>query len=86
MSKSPYIREDTHKKVFFSGRTTKGVGRLTPPPTSPDHYAKKHFFSINPAFLAQKFERKKNCQNPFQAIIRLKKRGEKVAWTNKPLV
>ena len=26
------LREDTHKKVFFSGRTTKGVGRVTPPP------------------------------------------------------
>ena len=26
------IREDTHKKnVFFSGRTTKGVGRGNPP-------------------------------------------------------
>ena len=27
------VREDTHKKsFFFSGRTTKGVGRLTQPP------------------------------------------------------
>ena len=26
------LREDTHKKVFFfSGRTTKGVGRVNPP-------------------------------------------------------
>ena len=26
------IREDTHKKsVFFSGRTTKGLGRINPP-------------------------------------------------------
>ena len=26
-----WIREDTHKKVgFFSGRTTKGVGRINP--------------------------------------------------------
>ena len=26
------IREDTHKKsIFFSGRTTKGVGRVNPP-------------------------------------------------------
>ena len=35
------------------------------------------------AFLAQKLERKKICQNPFQAIIRLRK---KMAWTTKPLV
>ena len=28
----PKLREDTHKKgVFFSGRTTKGVGRVKPP-------------------------------------------------------
>ena len=28
-----FFREDTHKKVFFfSGHTTKGVDRLTPPP------------------------------------------------------
>ena len=26
------VREDTHKKsVFFSGRTTKGIGRVNPP-------------------------------------------------------
>ena len=25
------VREDTHKKNFFSGRTTKGVGRGNPP-------------------------------------------------------
>ena len=37
------LREDTHKKMcVFSGRTIKGVGRGNPP----DHYAKKHFFSI----------------------------------------
>ena len=24
-------REDTHKKVFFSGRNTKGAGRVNPP-------------------------------------------------------
>jgi hypothetical protein len=97
------IREDTHKKsVFFSGRTTKGVGRGNPP----DHLAKKHFFSINGenspgscimkilfyevrhfspnfheftalfrkqyfAFFSPKIGEKKNCQNPFKAIIRL---------------
>ena len=34
----------------------------------------------------QKME-KKNCQNPFQAIIRLKKKKKKNgAWTTKPLV
>ena len=54
------LREDTQKKI--SGRTTKGVGRVNPL----DHYAKNHF-------LAQKLGRKrKNSQNPFQAIIRLK--------------
>ena len=27
-----FIREDTHKKsIFFSGRTTKGEGRVNPP-------------------------------------------------------
>ena len=27
-----YLREDTHKKsCFFSGRATKGVGRVNPP-------------------------------------------------------
>ena len=35
------LREDTHKKgVFFSGRATKGVGRVNPP----DHSAKNNFF------------------------------------------
>ena len=33
--REPYaasIMEDTHKKsIFFSGRTTKGVGRVNPP-------------------------------------------------------
>ena len=30
--------------------------------------------------------REKNCQNPFQAILRLlKKEGKKVAWTTKPV-
>ena len=47
----------THRKkvFFFSGRTPKGVGRLTP---NPNHQAKKHFFPINSAFLAQKLEKK----------------------------
>ena len=35
------LREDTHKKkFFFSGRATKGVGRVNPP----DHKAKNTFF------------------------------------------
>ena len=76
---------------FFSVRTTKGVGSVTPPPLS----KKTTFISINGensagklhneniilAFLAQNWVRI-FCQNPFQAIIRLKK---KVAWTTKPL-
>ena len=38
----PMVREDTHKKsVFFSGRTTKGVGRVSPLTTK----HKKTFFS-----------------------------------------
>ena len=51
----------THtKKFFFSGRTTK---------------QKNTFFLQNPTVSAQKLGRKrKNCQNPFQAFIRLKKR------------
>ena len=37
------LREDTHKKsFFFSGRTTKIVGRGNPPTTK-----QKHLFSIN---------------------------------------
>ena len=79
-----YLGKTHIKKCFFCGRTTKGLGRLTP---LPDHVAQNHFFSINPAFLAQKLERKKNCRIPFQAnIIRLKKEEKKVAWTPKPLV
>ena len=40
---------------------------------------------VKKKFLAQKLGGK-NCQNPFQAIIRLKKKEKKVAWTTKPLV
>ena len=40
---SLFLREDTYKKkVFFSGRTTKGVGRVNPP----DHLAKNHYFFL----------------------------------------
>ena len=42
------------------------------------HFSPKIKYNI----LAQNW-REKKCQNPFQAIIRLKK---KVAWTTKPLV
>ena len=39
VGKIAYLREDTHKKsVFFSCRSTKGVGRGNPP----DHWAKIH--------------------------------------------
>ena len=41
------------KVVFFSGRTTKGVGRVNP------LTKQKNTFFINPAFLAQKMERNK---------------------------
>ena len=34
------LREDKHNKNVFSGRTTKGVGRVN----LPDHLAKKNFF------------------------------------------
>ena len=45
--------------------------------------SKKIFDFFNP-----KIGEKKICQNPFQAIIRLKKKKKKrkVAWTTKPLV
>ena len=61
-------REDTHKKSgFLSVRTTKGVGRVTPLTTKQKS-----------GYLAQSLRKIKNCQNPFQAIIRLKK--EKKKW------
>ena len=35
LTNQSHFREDTHKKnVFFSGRTTTGVGRGNPPPTT----------------------------------------------------
>ena len=45
------LGEDTH-----SGWTTKGIGRVNSPPLTTKQ---KTIFSINPAFLAQKFEEKK---------------------------
>jgi len=47
----------------------------------------KTIFAFSLAFFSPKIgEKKKICQNPFQAIIRLIKRRKKVAWTTKPLV
>ena len=46
----------------------------------------KQYLPKKTPFLAQKFEEKINCQNPFQAIIILKKKKKIVAWTTKPLV
>ena len=64
-----------YRQIFFSGRTIKGVGKVN----LPDHFAKKHFFSLKSGCFSPKLGRKiKNCQNPFQA--------KKVAWTIKPLV
>ena len=46
-----------------------------------------HEFTMVQKQYLPKSWRKKNCQNPFQAIIRLKKRRKKeVAWTTKSLV
>ena len=43
----------THKKkCFFRGRTTKDVGRLTPPPLITKQ--KNTLFSINPVFKTEK--------------------------------
>ena len=66
-----FILGKTHIKrnVFFSGQTTKGVGRVNPRPLS-----KKTLFFYKFGFFSPKIGEKKNCQNPFQAIIRLKKR------------
>ena len=47
--------------------------------------SKKHFFSLKSDCISPKIgKKKKNCQNPLQAIIRLKKK--KLAWTTKPSV
>ena len=57
----------THiKKKNFSGRTTKRVGRVNPPPWP---ISKKLFFSLKSGYLAQKLGRKKS-KILFQAIIR----------------
>ena len=49
------LRADTHKKsFFFSGGTTKGVGRVNPLTTK-----QKTTFFKNPAILAQKLGEKK---------------------------
>ena len=69
------LREDTHKKSFFCGRTNKGEG---PTPTTKQN----SLFFYKPGFFSPKIGEEKSCQNPFQAIIYKKK----VAWTTKPLV
>ena len=62
------IREDTHKKnVFFSGQTS---GNPLPPTT-------KQKTSKICCFSKKNGKIRKNCQNPFQAIIRLKKERKK---------
>ena len=71
----PYLHyKGRHTYFFFSGRTTKGVERVNPP----DHYAKNHFFSLKSGCFSPKIGKKtKKFQNPFQAIITLKKREKK---------
>ena len=50
------LREDTHKKnVFFSGRTTKGVGRVSPLTTK----QKTTFFSLKTGCFSPKIGKKK---------------------------
>ena len=57
------LREDTHKKKwFFSGRTTK---------------QKNIFFSINPAFLAQKLEKKKSKSKSVSGYYQTKQKNKK---------
>ena len=51
------LREETHKKSFFSGRTTKGVGRLTPNP--PPATTQNHFFLYKSVFFSPKIGEKK---------------------------
>ena len=72
-----FLREDTQKSVFFSGRTTKGVGRVNPP----DHKikSKKKCFFLNSDCFIPKLggKKRKTCQNPFQAIIRIIKKYKK---------
>ena len=70
------LREDTHKKSFFF---VVGPIRVKDPPRPT---SKIPFLSLNPAFLAQKLEKKKVVKIRFR-LLYIKK---KVAWTTKPLV
>ena len=66
----------THIKLcFFSGRTTKGVGRVNLPP--PATKKKNYFFSLNSGCFSPKIVKKKNLSTS----VRLKKNKK-----NKPLV
>ena len=60
----------TTKSDCFSGRITTRGGGVTPLTTK-----QKNTFG----------KKEKNCQNPFQAILRLEKKKEKMAGTTKPL-
>ena len=51
------------KKVFFSGPTTKGVGRVNPPTTK-----QNTTFFYKFGFFSPKIGEKKNCQNQLQVI------------------
>ena len=54
----------------------------------PRSLSKKNLFYLKFGCFSPKIGRKreKKNQNPFQAIIRLKKKRKKVAWTTKPFV
>ena len=69
---SAKVREDTHtKSVFFSGRTTKGVEKLTP--TRPLN--KEPLFFLKSGFLAHKLERKKSVSGYYKTKKNNKKSG-----------
>ena len=81
-----FLREGTHKTSFFIGKTTKGVGRLTPPPFATKH--KTTFFCINirvkSGFFSPKIWEFFVAKIRFRLLKDLKKK--KMAWTTKPLV
>ena len=49
------------------------------------YWLKQYVQKKNPALLAQKLRGGGNCQNPFQAILRIILKKKKEAWTTKPL-
>ena len=71
------IREDTHKKSSFSGRTTKGVGRLTPRPTTKQ---KTTFFPYKSGFFCPKIWEKKELSKSVSGYYKTKKK-KKVAMS-----